>query len=59
MQKIGIITFLNIKKNEKRAYGNKRYHNMLEEKKQKLKEYQKRRYQEANESKNNDFLVQY
>ena len=32
---------------------------MPEGKKQKLKEYQKRRYQEANESKNNDFLVQY
>ena len=32
---------------------------MPEEKKQKLKEYQKRRYQEADESKNNDFVVQY
>ena len=30
------------------------YHNMSEEKKQKLKEYQKRRYQEAKESKNNE-----
>ena len=30
---------------------------MPEEKKQKLKEYQKRRYQEADESKNNDFVV--
>ena len=32
---------------------------MPEEKKQKLKEYQKRRYQEAEESKNNDLAVQY
>ena len=32
---------------------------MPEEKKQKLKEYQKRRYQEAKESKNNDLAVQY
>ena len=30
---------------------------MPEEKKQKLKEYQKRRYQEAKESKNNDILT--
>ena len=30
---------------------------MPEEKKQKLKEYQKRRYQEAEESKNNDLAV--
>ena len=30
---------------------------MPEEKKQKLKEYQKRRYQEAKESKNNDLAV--
>ena len=32
----------------------KRYHNMSEEKKQELKEYQKRRYREAKESKNNE-----
>ena len=30
---------------------------MSEEKKQKLKEYQKRRYQEAKESKNNDLAI--
>ena len=30
---------------------------MPEEKKQKLKEYQKRRYQETKESKNNDLAV--
>ena len=28
-------------KNEKRKYGRNRYHNMFEEKKQRLKEYQK------------------
>ena len=31
-----------------------RYHNMSGEKKQELKEYQKRRYREAKESKNNE-----
>ena len=31
-----------------------RYHNMSEEKKQELKEYQKERYREAKESKNNE-----
>ena len=31
-----------------------RYHNVSEEKKQELKEYQKRRYREAKESKNNN-----
>ena len=31
-----------------------RYHNMSEEKKQELNEYQKRRYQEAKESKSNN-----
>ena len=30
------------------------YHNMSKEKKQKLKEYQKRRFREAKESKNNN-----
>ena len=30
------------------------YHNMSEEKKQELKEYQKQRYREAKESKNNE-----
>ena len=32
---------------------------MHEEKKQELKEYQKRRYQKAKESKNNDLAIQY
>ena len=41
-------------KNKKREYGKNRYHDMSEEKKQKLKEYQKRKYQKAKESKNNN-----
>ena len=39
---------------KKREYGKNRYHNMSEKKKQELKEYQKQRYQEAKESKNNN-----
>ena len=31
---------MNKKKNEKRKYGKNRYHNMLEEKKRRLKEHQ-------------------
>ena len=38
MQKINVGTYQN---------GKNRYHNMSEEKKQKLKEYQKRKYQES------------
>ena len=38
------------KQNKKREYGKNRYHNMSEEKKQRLKEYQKN-YLEANSSK--------
>ena len=34
------------KKNEKKEYGKNRYHNMCEEKKHRLKEYQKN-YREA------------
>ena len=37
------------KKNIKREYGRNRYHNMSEEKKQRLKEYQ-RNYREAKKS---------
>ena len=37
----------------KREYGKNRYHNMSEEKKQKLKEYQKK-YREAKKSKHNN-----
>ena len=47
MQKINIETYqkkIRIKKSEN---GKNRYHNMSEEKKHKLKEYQKRKYQEA------------
>ena len=42
-QDINIATCLKNKKNEKRKYGRNRYHNMFEEKKQRLKEYQKKR----------------
>ena len=34
--------------------GKSRYHNMYEERKQELKDYQKRRYREAKKSKNNE-----
>ena len=40
-------------KNKKREWKN-RYHNMPEKKKQKLKEYQKLRYQEAKETRYNN-----
>ena len=43
-----------LKKKKKREYGKNRYHNMSEEKKEKLKVYQKRRYREAKVSKNNE-----
>ena len=45
--------YLKKKKNEKREYGKNRYHNMSEEKKQKLKEYQKN-YREAKKSQSNN-----
>ena len=41
MQEINKEIYLKKKKNKKREYGRNRYHNMSEEKKQKLKEYQK------------------
>ena len=41
MQKIYIEIYQMKKKNTKREYGRNRYHNISEEKKQKLKEYQK------------------
>ena len=40
-------------KNKKKGYGKNRYHNMSDEKKEKLKEYQKR-YREAKMSKYNN-----
>ena len=40
----------NKEKNIKRDYGRNRYHNMSEDEKQKLKEYQKN-YREANKNK--------
>ena len=42
---------------KKREYGKNRYHNMPEEKRQKLKEYQKKyqkKYREAKKSKHNN-----
>ena len=40
-QKINIENYLKKKKNINREYGRNRYHNMSEEKQQRLKEYQK------------------
>ena len=44
-----------MKKNKKREYGRNRYHNMSEEKKQRLKKYQKI-YREAKKSEKSPFL---
>ena len=52
MREINIETYLEKKKN-KRKYGKNRYHNMSEEKKQRLKEYQKN-YREAKKSQYNN-----
>ena len=52
-QEINTEIYLKKKKNEKREYGKNRYHNMSEEKKQKLKEYQKN-YREAKKSQSNN-----
>ena len=52
-QEINTGIYLKKKKNEKREYGKNRYHNMSEEKKQKLKEYQKN-YREAKKSQSNN-----
>ena len=41
MQEIDTETYLKKKEIKKREYGKKRYHNLSEEKKQRLKEYQK------------------
>ena len=41
MLEINIEAYLKKKKKKKREYGKNRYHNMSEEKKQKLKKYQK------------------
>ena len=46
---------LSEKKHKKREYGGNRYHNMSEEKKQRLKEYQKN-YREANNNEENNFF---
>ena len=52
-QEINTEIYLKKKKNEKREYGKNRYHNMSEEKKQKLKEYQKN-YREVKKSQSNN-----
>ena len=49
MGKIDITSYIDF---PYREYGENRYHNMLEEKKHKLKEYQKK-YREAKNSKHN------
>ena len=53
MQGINTETYLKKKKNKKREYGKNRYHNMSEEKNQRLKKYQKN-YREAKESQCNN-----
>ena len=50
---INIETYLKKKKKKKREYGKSRYHNMSEEKKQRIKEYQKS-YREAKNSQYNN-----
>ena len=50
---MNIETYLKKKKNKKREYGKNRYLNMSEEKKKRLKEYQKN-YREAKKSKYNN-----
>ena len=60
MQGINTETYLKKKKNKKRENGKNRYHNMSEEKNQRLKKYQKN-YREAKESQcnnqQNSFLI--
>ena len=52
-QEINTEIYLKMKKLKKTEYGKNRYRNMSEEKKQKLKEYQKK-YREAKKSQSND-----
>ena len=51
--KINIKTYLKKKKNKKLEYGKSSYHSISEEKKQKLKEYQKK-YRQAKKCKYNN-----
>ena len=53
MQEINTEIYLKRKKIKKENMEKNRYHNMFEEKKQKLKEYQKK-YHEANRSQSNN-----
>ena len=52
-QEINIETYLKKIKRKRQNMEKNRYHNMSEEKKQELKKYQKQRYREAQEPKNN------
>ena len=49
-----MVTYQKKRRIKKREYGKNRYHNMSEVKKQKPKEYQKRKYREAKMSKYNN-----
>ena len=53
MQEINTEIYLKKKENVKRQYGRNRYHNMSEEKKQRLKEH-KKKYREAKKSQSNN-----
>ena len=53
LREINIETYLKKKIYKKREYGKNRYHNMSEENKQRLKEYQKK-YREAKKSQYNN-----
>ena len=60
MRKINTETYLYRKKNKKIKYGKNRYHNMSEEKKQRLKIYQKhyRSYKKSQyNNEQNSFLI--
>ena len=48
-------SFSKVEKNKKKEYGKNRYHNMSEEKKQRLKEHQKG-YQKINTMQKKDIL---
>ena len=48
-------SFSKVEKNKKKEYGKNRYHNMSEEKKQRLKEHQKG-YQKINAMQKKDIL---
>ena len=51
------VTYLKKKKNKKREYGRKRYHNMSKEKKQGLKKYQKNYLEAKKPQSNNQYTI--